>query len=465
MDSINDRDDKMSRQNGHEWETDAFSWDNMKDGIFEKILEEYPQFFEEKRRRRILIWFWFGAAVLLLGGGGFFLLNEQGKSVKSSAPFTKPNLEKTGKSAASAVANQPATSIEKSELEEKNKIPHVLTTVPTDVNSPVSPSVKTKANRIVSIDDSANLFTQKASPTPALFDTVTIAEPNTIGPVSQSEKIDLTVPSVVAMVWKPLVNPIAFPQLETTLVSLPDDPIAEQQESQKGKWRFAATGGILASFSGYSGSSAAATLRNDHTSPYPGYHLGLDAWAPLGKKSYLQLGLDRQVASQNIDIYTERPVDILQKNVLVHLVHYVVGGRTEGTYGDTLVTAIQKNRLVHYNSFKSVQLQAGYVRVFERQHWVFSPFAGLAGGLLTSAEGVTVAVDKSIFAYNNAAPIFERFQFKTLAGMELERKLNGQISLLLRYRFEKQWNNASTEVGLELRPSYHLLSIGIAKRW
>ena len=75
-------------------------------------------------------------------------------------------------------------------------------------------------------------------------------------------------------------------------------------------WQLGVSGGALMSFSKYRGDSEAGDLRNANTSPYFGYHYGIDIEATLPTHFTLMLGLNRTVVYQNIDIYTERNIEV-----------------------------------------------------------------------------------------------------------------------------------------------------------
>lgn len=48
MDSANNRDKSTSHLQEKGWNDPTLNWDDMKDGIFEKILEEDPAYFDKK---------------------------------------------------------------------------------------------------------------------------------------------------------------------------------------------------------------------------------------------------------------------------------------------------------------------------------------------------------------------------------------------------------------------------------
>lgn len=465
MDYTNNREEKNNRPPRQEWDDAAFSWDNMKDGIFENILAEDPQFFEEKRKKRMPIWFWFSAGLLLLGGIGFWLLHTNEEPISPELPAAVPVEEVP-------VMNQPiATSSEPDKaIREKHSQPNE-----TKVDSPNNP-----ANRIKQMN---GLSTSGSIPLAAFGKTTQVEAvgsdslPNGFShiqkkdsvvnePVDEPENLRPNASALLALKLETLnIDPSTPSLVLPVLVEKQNNEGGGDETEELGKWRIAATGGSIFSFAKYSGTSAAAALRNDNTSPYFGYEYGLTAIKPLANNNSLLFGLNRQVAYQNIDIYTEREIQTLQKNVLLSITHYAVGGRTSETYGDTVVQDTQKTWLVQYNEFKSVQAEFGFAKNISLKKWSVSPLVGIAAGLVTHQDGRTVAADKSVFEFNADNAIVQRFQFKTWAGLEVGRKLTERVSLLFRYRFDKQWNNASAEKDLVLRPANHEVSLGVAMNW
>ncbi|MEZ4954329.1 MAG: hypothetical protein R2825_12250 [Saprospiraceae bacterium] len=465
MDSTNNREEKNNRPHGQEWDDAAFGWDNMKDGIFENILAEDPQFFEEKRKKRMPIWFWFSAGLLLLGGLGFWFMHTNEEPTSPKLPAAVPVEELPAKDQPIATATEP----DKIFVEKNNQ--------PTEANnaSPINPSIRPNQ-----INDPSTLgSTQSAAfgkttqveavisnGVPTAFSKIEEEKLASIEPVYETQNLHSDTPSLLALKLEALkVDPSTPSLVLPVLVEKNDGSEEGNNEEKKGKWRFAATGGSIFSFAKYAGTSAAAALRNDNTSPYFGYEYGLTAAKPLANNNSLLFGLNRQVAYQNIDIYTERQIWTLQKNVLLSVTHYAVGGRTSEIYGDTIVQDTQKTWLVQYNEFKSVQAEFGFAKNISLKKWSISPLAGIAVGLVTHQDGRTVAADKSVFEFNADNAIVNQFQFKTWAGLEVGRQLTERVSLLLRYRFDKQWNNASAEKDLVLRPSNHEVSLGVAMIW
>ncbi|MCC6727137.1 MAG: hypothetical protein IT258_21720, partial [Saprospiraceae bacterium] len=127
-DSTQNMDDANGRKDGQGWDDPAFSWENMQDGIFGKIVEEDPDFFKEKRRRRVPIWFWFCAAALAGGGLVFTISSKMGNGSQVLTPNqpvpTKPTTqaEPAVAQAEGAIAKQneqTATRATKAEINEQ----------------------------------------------------------------------------------------------------------------------------------------------------------------------------------------------------------------------------------------------------------------------------------------------------------------------------------------------------------
>ena len=453
MDSAKNRDNKNGHTQGQDWEDAAFSWDNMKEGIFQKIQEEDPQFFE-KKRRRVAVWWWLGAAMLLVVGYVIWPNDEK----KNTRQEETPELVAENKP---AKAETPVT--EKS-IDQKQANPKVSKSIASANKTIPAPA----------INESSNNHSEKEVTKPAAF-VQKIETGKTVTPAlvqkNQNENISLNrnktgdLANLPLMLLKPLEGkPVVRPSVPV-ITSATEEINVPKHDQKNSPWKIIAAGGPLVSFSKYGGTSDAVALRNEHTSPYFGYQYGLEAWKSLSEKSSLAFGVNRQVVYQNIDIYTQRAIDTLIENTVVHTTHYVVGDRTSNTYGDTLVTAVERNRLVKYNEFQFIKAHVAYARHFTYKKWHFAPSAGVALGMLTDSDGMSVAEDKSIFTFNQTQPVFNRFQFSTQAGMAIERQLGGKYSFHFQYRFGKQWNNLSSEPNMSLRPAFHIFSIGLARKW
>jgi hypothetical protein len=78
---------------------------------------------------------------------------------------------------------------------------------------------------------------------------------------------------------------------------------------------------------------------------------------------------------------------------------------------------------------------------------------------------MTAAADGAIFFFDDKNPILTKFYWRTTVGAGIERKIGSQVSLFFRYQLDKQWQNASRETGMTMKPSWYLISLGTAVRW
>jgi hypothetical protein len=458
--NINNADDPNK---GQGWEDPAFSWDNMRDGIFEKVVKEDPDFFKEKRRRRVPIWFWFCAAILA-GGGLFYSLNKGSEPTKPSIP-SQPNK--------SAITSEKDRQVAANTQVEVAHQAESLTAFETITNPTTSSRPKAKSNRTNMLSgqiksavfnqiqplqnqgnfvDNQDIAKQSSSMVPlaeAPIETTEIEKPIELNLGQKTAKLSILGISPLTVHTKtPSVHLVALPV------------IVPQKEKEKYSWSILATSGGLISGSKYTGSSGSVALRNGHSSPWFGYQYGVGIGASIAKKGQLFLNLNRQVAYQNIDISTIRRVEKTIPNALLSVERFVVGNRVIETHGDTTVGATEKNRLVHYNEQKSLQGQLGYAWSLNRKYWHFSLNSGLAIGYVTKQDGFTVAEDGAILGFNNNSPIFRNFQFAPFAGLGIERDLGRRFAINMNYQIQKQVNNASLEASTQFTPVFHSLSLG-----
>lgn len=461
-DSTKNNDPAAGQNKGQDWDDPAFGWENMQAGIFEKIEAADPDFFQEKRRRRLPIWFWFLVAVVLAGGGITAYFQKGMKSSGTMPTATKQQVF----SPEIKPQNEPATAPKTVTETPLNNSEHQTTTAQDFTKRPTRKSAERKSNRPPTKQQSIASISTNRPDQPVLKNG---EMPNTSAVAAPDE------PKGILASDNPIAentNPAQIPVLGIRpFLMVPSVPMLAEQPitpskppTAKGKWSLTAMGGGLLSTTPYTGSSPAVALRNAHSSPWFGYQYGLNLEVPVGKKAGIFVGASRQVAYQNIDIYTERQIQVKQENVLLSVTHNIVAGSSTPTYGDTTVNAVEKNRLVNYNELKTVQGQLGFTWRITSKNWHFSPFAGAAVGYVTGMEGFTVAADKSILAFGKASPILRNFQFAPLAGVQVERDLGKALALGLRYQFQQQINNTSRETDMSYKPATSFLSLGLTMR-
>ncbi len=454
MDHTTNRDDDKDRSRSEDPQDPAFAWDDMKAGIFERIRAEDPHFFEQRRRRRIPLWLWIGAAALLLGGAAYWCRPGDRPAGGPTLPHRPDPMPASDHRPVATDTRPPGVEIRTTE---------------TPPAPPETSARKARGNRPPQVPGTRagnRPVGEAASRRP---ENGPAAERKELRRPGTGEPARLASPPIRPVTMRHTPPGAAGPAWQAAPPRLAAGPPATQDGPQAGPQRapriITLTGGPSVSGTGYGGSSAAAGLRNGHSTPVSGYRLGLEAWLPLGAGGHLLLGLDRQAHRQYIDISTERPFDTLLQDIVLATTHHIVGNILSDTRGDTLVTAIQKNRLAKYNRFRTVQVQAGYARTVAVGKWFLRPYAGLSAGYLIRQDGWTVAADRSIFPFGNADPILRRLQLKAMAGAQAERPLPGPFSLVLRYQADKAWTNNSLEQDLKWRPATHSFSVGLAWAW
>jgi hypothetical protein len=462
-DSTENRNEANDPNKGKGWEDPAFSWENMQDGIFGRIVEVDPDFFKKKRRRRLPIWFWF--CVAIFAGGGLYYASSNrdvpsnpsnlGQPTQSSPSFKKEEQASTNQRKVEEKqqklyaapknleyqkpnkATQPNSNRTNKDYQKQQSVFHNLNHDP-----PISS--ENNNNQAVAKQNIGLPIVSEAHVQPT--ESTSLIESRQVEAAAFLATLDI--PSFAVPTNFPIIQPFFLPKKENP------------NEKTQHNWSIAVNGGSLVSFSKYTGSSGSVALRNGHSSPWFGYQYGVGVGTSIAKKGQLFLNLNRQVAYQNIDIYTERRVEKTIPNALLSVERFVVGNRVIETHGDTTVGATEKNRLVHYNEQKSIQGQLGYAWLFDRKYWHFNLNSGLAMGYLTKQDGFTIAADGAILGFNNDRPIFRNFQFAPFAGLGIERDLGRRFAINMNYQFQKHINNASVEANTQLKPAFHSLSIG-----
>jgi hypothetical protein len=488
--STNDGGNNINRKQSHEWEHSSFAWENIKDGIFEKIETEDPHFFSKERRPKLALWVIAGAAFILLSGAAIWtvtLNHDVGRahyvgpdqfddfpivesplndSLSSISLLKSIEIQSTVTSGREAIKRSStdityeenksaAHRVEESRLNfTASDIKTILTDKPDSYSGNKTQLVHSKlaADKIQNLNDNQTIPIHIEG-----LQVIDIADPQ----APNSRLVEFSHITQISMTGFAVNYP--RPSLHQPTPAI----FTKHANNLKNKtiWNVSLQSGAILSFSKYQGTSSVAEIRNDNTSASFGYQYGLVARATMPSTYFLIIDVNRNVTYQNIDVYTERTVDVELEGALLEINHFVVGDRTSFRYGDTTVAGLEQNRIVNYNSLKSINGGIGIGRIIGMNAWTFSPSLGVSFGLMTSTEGYTVAEDKSIIYYNNDNPIHNAFQFRTWVGFEFARQLSDRISLLVGYRFDKQWNNASVEPNLVLRPGYHRLTIGASLKF
>lgn len=233
--------------------------------------------------------------------------------------------------------------------------------------------------------------------------------------------------------------------------------------SPRSKFHIELTGGGLLSYSSYDPMSEAAELRNSHTASLFGFHYGIKIQQRLNRHLFMFTGLDQQVYYQDIDFIAERPAKFGPEGAI-----YDWQYSNDPTYrevvsalGDTTIAGMQVRRVTQRNKYRSTQLRSGLGLTLGNENWRLHPSIGVVFGVLDRAKGWNVTDDLSVLEYSTTDDIFEKLQLMSIAGIDIQRRLNDIFYLKLGYQYRQQWNNAAIGDGLDYKPGFHYLSVGV----
>jgi hypothetical protein len=457
----------------HGMQQDPLSWDEMKDGIFGKVLENDPEYFTtpKKKRRGLLILLPVAAALLIVA---LYALSgvtvSPGTTTQDGTADNVSELNETNEQAESATRSFGSSrESDPAAIDEPNVqvIAEQTRTTSTIVDTGTIPNNRTTTanependrSSTSTTDDTDNSMLKEA----ALSD-------------KAQRKLETPQGQPSRMKFQPLA-PLDRIQSRSGLshahtyngmtthdlpVILPD--LTEDRDTKTCPWELNASAGGLFSSTPLSGKSRSVTLRNDHSSALFGFTGSISANYRIARSTNLHVGLSYAQAYQNIDIATEREIEVTETEALLHVRHFVVGSRRIETYGDTIVNAIEKNRLAYTNTFRWLHLSLGAGHTFELNKWHLSPSIGASLGKLWS-EGYTVAADGQILKYDKANPVYAQHSFKVWVALALTRQLNDRMAFNIAYRIDKQLNNASLESDVVFKPVLHQLEVGLALRF
>jgi len=460
MDELNNQD--LFGPPGGDDQMPDFAWEQMKDGIFDKIEAEDPDFFKEEKKRRypFLIWFGGSAFVLTLIAQIWVMEANSAPTILSAFPILEstaiPKLQQDLETPNDLSAS-PSSSVVTAAVEQvrtnSTKTKRFPQSNVESVNNVENVSL------ILENTEKRDVFAANIEQSEEAIDPVQTALENT----STDSNLSIEVLSMLSQKSQSLVfdRPIS---IRSNAVPLPSNKKEEQPTLERKRSLIFSTGALWSS-SRLGGSSDAVGYRNDFSSNQFGAGFELAYQTQLRKGVGLIFILGHQRLYQHIEADYTREVETTLEDVVLHIDRQLISGQEEVSIGDTTVTSIERNQLVTTNTQSLWQVGVGFSKRFSYTNWHFRPTVALVGGRRANTQGYTISEDGAIDRFDSSTPLLNRWYWNTRFGLGIDRSLSENLFLTIQYQAEKQWANGSSEREIVWKPLRHGLSLGIGFRW
>lgn len=440
MDTFNNNSQYPEQQQ----ENSPWSWEAMQDGIFQKITDVDPGFFEEKKKRRIPPMLWVMLLCCITMGIGFMAY--QYSSVNAIAT-TGPGYD--GKLALEAAANMPvqhrAPAAAWSSVRPRATVPGYITPEPgsaADSKEPVSiasPKLLTISKGVAEIR--------------------LPLEPGAEGSEFHTSEAHASLTALSAL-------PIAMPVTQQSISSVIPGSMVQKYSSGEGSVNHLAIF-YTGSFSNghLTGDSPATKLRNATTSA----RFGMGAGFRFNKEYAQHFGWYfsgvYQKYIQTIDVFTQRRVDYLLRNAVVGVNSYLGSNRSEVIYKDTLVKATESNRLISNHITHYLSAGSGFTKSFSKGPWKVQVLLGAEMQYLMHQRGFTIAEDFGIIPADKLPNGTRSLHFSLSSAMSIERSLGHQFAVWTGAGYQYVLPFKAVGAGTLARPWNLQWSLGIKRYW
>ena len=482
MDSFNKKISELyNQEQSLEHLPDDFGWDEMSDGIYEKMEEP------KKKRKFFWMWFTFGSSAVLVAIL-FLYFNNDSKNNQVSSTNTLTEIAETKKEInpnllkEHTIENQEPIS---TKLETQDTAPdrQVSSEKPVGFSNttPTNSATKKTTNKAFEFSEKNQKFnapnsTQKAKKFELKKPTELITKPGSTLPIT-SPMAKAPIPSSKALFFLPILKIELTPEYpaipQTTIIrsqavqakserkdapsNIPKDKIKLAKNFQPHIY-----GGTLLTSGIYSGHQK----RNQHSRWLPGYYTGIEFTVLEYKKWTLNLSYEHKFSVQLFDFQniTDTITNVLVENVLTGITTNSLNGSTSENHEDIYTRAVRQRNYLHYNTFRSHALKLTIEKSFDlSNHWQLMTRIGGSYNLLNLTKGRTIGLDGDTLNYDKNNLIYQKQNWGIEGGFSLAYRI-GKVSLRGNLWVEKALNY-SNESGTEMRPVFYKIGLGISRRF
>ncbi len=444
---------------------EGFGWDDMREGIYEKMQTTKP-----KKNNRP--WYWLLLLLLIAGGtGSWFVLdylNEEKTTINHTTfnqadtkkintdseniqSKTKTSPQNNNLDSVEDIRSQPKQKQEKtvSKKNKPSKLTHtntkkLIVKIPQEtINYTAEKNKKTEENKI-NISSSRIVNTiQKQE----------IIKPSNTKSVTVAKEITNDVNTLPA---------ITFELIKNKPSNLASTSTPEHIKTSNFKKYLSL--GIAGGMTNWAALDA-TNINHDHVSGFPGYHLNPSVSLSLSPKHAFQIDYQYSALKELFDYEGTRPIEVT-RNQTVEVVSSLTGNLLYSTERDVTVDGFRRYRELKYNEYKLHALSLGYrFDQIIRKKSSFGGYIGASYLLQLNSKGKRLNDELDVITFDDNNPLFQKSQFGLRFGIHYNYQLNTNINLfsqIITTKYITNWELDSSNSAT--RPLLYGLQIGLRYR-
>ena len=185
---------------------------------------------------------------------------------------------------------------------------------------------------------------------------------------------------------------------------------------------------------------------------------------PIKRSYFISVGIGYNNMHEELDVQFDKPVTKLIKDALVRVDSNIITDRKTYYIKDTMVGAVERRRVLHYNTFRTLNLNTSVGKSFcINQSWSFNMQLGLQYTRLVHETGRQLGADYNIIDFNASRRLHLDNHlaltsgFSTLYNLREHYYLMGECFVnqyVTNWSLETEVTNYPTVFGLKLAVLY-----------
>lgn len=458
MDYFNSNfEDKFSDQNSDLPE--EFAWENMKEGIYEKVYINAPT--KKKKYWPILL------LLLVVGcGGSWIAFNVWDSSSQMEASMT--DNQSMDEQSIEANSTDSPSSVLPSSKKPNQKI--TISSVKAGMNEATYDSNADNSNISFAKKNTSPLYQFNISDIEQKFiepiqsKNINIKEDREDESIVNSSKKQLNNASPIASVWIEEINSTTpLPNKTINLHAVSKRPTTKQK-----KPLFPIHTTELNLSSGIINWTAndPNNINHAYTKGFPSFTINPSLSIYFKPKHALQIDYEYTSLEEEF-IYTgDREIEVLQEDVVVReVVNSLTGEVISSEYANVMLSGTRSYNEIKYNSYKLHTLSLGYR--FSTDLWKRSSIGGYLGSSYLfhlNAAGKRLDDELDVISFNGKNPLFGGSQFGMRLGIQYGFKINTSTTLTSQIMTTKYLTNWEVSgINGNTRPWLYSFQIGISR--
>lgn len=216
---------------------------------------------------------------------------------------------------------------------------------------------------------------------------------------------------------------------------------------------------LLPFFGGY---EEIRSLRSEHTQAIFGQQVVFSLVKPLNNSLFIRTSLGYHGFHEELDVQFDKPVTHLIKDALVRVDSNAITSRKTYYIQDTVVGAIERRTILHYNTYRVLNLSASIGRNWcIDDNWFARASLGIRYSRLLQADGRQLGADYSVIDFNDEQPIHAINHFSVTSSLGLYRKISRKIYLGGEILLSQYFTNWSNEMDISNYPLSSAIQLGV----